>query len=159
MEGKLNQQDFLNVIKNTPLFSIDLVIVNEKREVLYGLRKNKPARGWWFVPGGRIYKNETLDNAFRRISAEELDFPLEIEAGTLLGLFEHLYENSIADAQTSTHYINAPYLVFCQKHDITPPLLQHSSYRWVAIENIQMDPDIHCYSKTFVEELKGLLYD
>ena len=56
----LNKQAFTEVIDRTPLVSIDLVVENEKGEILFGLRKNRPAKDYWFVPGGRILKNETL---------------------------------------------------------------------------------------------------
>ena len=64
----LSQEVFTTVIDSTPLISIDLVVENEHGELLFGLRNNRPARGFWFVPGGRILKNETLDAAFERLT-------------------------------------------------------------------------------------------
>ncbi len=66
--SKLSDKEFMNLIKNAPLVSIDLIVKNKKDEVLLGLRKNAPAKGTWFVPGGRIGKNETLQEAFKRIA-------------------------------------------------------------------------------------------
>jgi colanic acid biosynthesis protein WcaH len=43
--------------------SVDLVLVRDGREVLLGLRTNRPAQGSWFVPGGRILKNEKRADA------------------------------------------------------------------------------------------------
>ncbi|HGY7193620.1 TPA: NUDIX domain-containing protein, partial [Escherichia coli] len=60
----LDDNAFKNIIRNTPLISIDLIIQNEKDEYLVGKRNNRPARGFWFVPGGRILKDESLDNGF-----------------------------------------------------------------------------------------------
>ncbi|EIB9633284.1 GDP-mannose mannosyl hydrolase, partial [Escherichia coli] len=48
----LDDNAFKNIIRNTPLISIDLIIQNEKDEYLVGKRNNRPARGFWFVPGG-----------------------------------------------------------------------------------------------------------
>ena len=56
----LNDTDFLHIVDATPLVSIDLVLRNERDEVLLGQRKNRPAQGIWFVPGGRIRKNERV---------------------------------------------------------------------------------------------------
>jgi colanic acid biosynthesis protein WcaH len=36
-----------------------------------GWRGNDPARGTWFVPGGRIRKNEKIADAFERIIRTE----------------------------------------------------------------------------------------
>ncbi|MFC4195069.1 NUDIX domain-containing protein [Novosphingobium lubricantis] len=59
---------FLRVVDATPLIAIDLIVPNEDGGYLLGHRVNRPAQGFWFVPGGRIHKNERLDDAFRRIA-------------------------------------------------------------------------------------------
>ena len=50
------------------LFMFQL-IYNGNKEVLPGWRNNLPARNYWFVPGGRIYKDESIRNALLTISA------------------------------------------------------------------------------------------
>ncbi|MDP2000518.1 MAG: hypothetical protein Q8K22_13130 [Rhodoferax sp.] len=54
----LDFDTFLDVVNHTPLVAVDLVLVRGGHEVLLGLRNNRPAQGFWFVPGGRILKNE-----------------------------------------------------------------------------------------------------
>ena len=56
----LDEARFLEVIDRAPLVSIDLVVVDPDQRVLCGWRVNQPARGFWFVPGGRILKGEAL---------------------------------------------------------------------------------------------------
>jgi colanic acid biosynthesis protein WcaH len=68
----LSRDDFLAVVTLTPLVSIDLVVVDEEGYILVGKRTNEPAYGTWFVPGGRVNKDETLDAAFERIATDEL---------------------------------------------------------------------------------------
>jgi len=63
----LNEENFSSVIKSTPLISIDLIVRNLKGEVFLGNRVNDPAKDYWFVPGGRIFKDETRAQAFSRI--------------------------------------------------------------------------------------------
>ena len=65
---KLDSATFLKIVELTPLVSIDLIVFNDKDEVLLGYRKNRPARDSWFVPGGKILKDERIHQAFRRIS-------------------------------------------------------------------------------------------
>ena len=64
---------FKTVVESTPLISIDLIVRNKKGEVLLGQRINRPAKGDWFVPGGRILKDESFDNAFKRLIKSELN--------------------------------------------------------------------------------------
>ena len=63
---KTSRVDLIEVIKHTPLVSIDLIVRNGKDQILVGLRTNEPAKGFWFVPGGRILKNERITEAFKR---------------------------------------------------------------------------------------------
>ena len=75
------------------MFAIDLVVVNHSNEILVGERLNTPAKGCWLVPDGRVYKNESLEEAFKRISKAELEFQIERDQTCLLGLFDHFYDD------------------------------------------------------------------
>ena len=66
---------FVELVRDLPLISVDLVLVRDGREVLLGLRTNRPAQGSWFVPGGRILKNERRADALTRVAARELGIP------------------------------------------------------------------------------------
>lgn len=52
----LRHEDFATVVRSTPLISIDLIVENAHGEFLLGKRLNRPAQGYWFVPGGRVQK-------------------------------------------------------------------------------------------------------
>ena len=61
---------FRGIIEKTPLVSLDLVVKNGGR-VLLGRRLNKPAKGYWFTIGGRVFKSEKLDETIKRIARNE----------------------------------------------------------------------------------------
>ncbi len=48
----LRQEDFAAVVRTTPLISLDFIVENGQGEILLGQRLNRPAQGYWFVPGG-----------------------------------------------------------------------------------------------------------
>jgi len=52
----LEKSVFTTVIDSTPLVSIDLVIENTDGKILLGYRNNRPAKGYWFVPGEEFRK-------------------------------------------------------------------------------------------------------
>lgn len=127
----LEKQEFLTVVKHTPLVSIDLIVRSRKDEILMGLRVNEPAANYWFVPGGRIYKSETLEEAFQRITETELGTAYRIESAELLGAFTHLYETNFAkQAGISTHYVVLGYQLQLDIDIKQLPAQQHSNYRW-----------------------------
>ena len=122
---------FLAVVRDTPLVAIDLVIPDADGRLLMGRRIHEPARGFWFVPGGRILKDEPLDDAFSRLTAVELGIPMARADATLLGVYTHLYESNFAGVPgVSTHYVViACRIDHCVALDALPRA-QHSAYRW-----------------------------
>lgn len=152
--GMIGNDDFLAVVKNAPLVSIDLVVVNPQGEILLGLRKNRPAQHTWFAPGGRIRKNETLDHAFRRISRVELGTEFERADATLLGAFDHFYDDNYAEvAGIGTHYV-------CLAHRIDvgndfEPVGddQHERFRWWSVADACRSDRVHRNNKVTLSTL------
>ncbi|MBC3302947.1 GDP-mannose mannosyl hydrolase [Pseudomonas sp. SWRI18] len=149
----LDLPTFQTVVASTPLVAIDLVIKNRRGEVLLGLRVNRPAHGFWFVPGGRIQKNESLDTAFRRITLDELGRTFERASARLLGVFEHFYADSVfADAGTGpdTHYV---VLGYCLELDdnpaLQPPAEQHQQFRWWPQDELRFSPRVHAHTRAY----------
>ena len=83
----LPDEVFAQVIENAPLIAIDLLVEDREHRVLLGWRKNPPAQSFWFVPGGRVQKNETLDQAFARITRAELGQCFDLEQSVFTGVY------------------------------------------------------------------------
>lgn len=143
----LGKADFLTAIKLTPLVSIDLVICSNQHQVLMGERVNQPAAGYWFVPGGRICKDESLEDAFRRISRAELGFSCEIGSARLMGAFTHIYAENFAEvAGISTHYVALAYQLDLELNLSALPAQQHLAYRWLdAGSPFKVHPNSQAY--------------
>ena len=145
----LNRKVFECIVKNAPLISIDFFIKKENKYLL-GKRINKPAKDYYFTIGGRIYKNELIENAKKRILKEEIGYELEYEKLKFLGVFEHFYTDSIFGDDISTHYINLVYEL--QVNNLKEILkTQHSEYIWLTQEEIIVRDDVHKYVKKYFE--------
>ena len=156
----LNKKIFSTVIDSTPLISIDLVIRDHHGEVLLGKRNNRPAQGFWFVPGGRIYKNEPLACGFKRLMKSELGFVLPISDAYYIGLFEHFYEDSVLSKDISTHYIvNAFEVVLSESQSLsivkTLPKEQHQAYSWFSDDDLLKNDQVHLHTKWYFQSDKG----
>lgn len=90
----LTPEDFAAVVRTTPLVAIDLIVENEAGEFLLGKRNNRPAQGYWFVPGGRIQKDEPLSAAFARLTEAELGLRLPMSAARFHGVWQLLYDDN-----------------------------------------------------------------
>jgi len=147
----LSESTFQTIIGATPLVSIDLIVKNAKGEVLLGYRTNRPAQGYWFVPGGRVQKNEKLDKAFLRLTEAELGIAIERSAANFMGVFEHLYEDSAFDESVSTHYVVLGYELNLDIALDALPKEQHNQYAWMASDELLKRDDVHVHTKWYLE--------
>jgi len=145
----LSRNTFKTIVQNTPLVSIDLIIKNAQDQVLLGRRNNRPAQGYWFVPGGRIRKNETLAQAFKRLTCAELDQAFSLDESCFLGVFEHLYTDSVFDSEISTHYIALGYQLMVDTDFDALPLDQHHQYQWFTLNDLLNDAHVHENTKAY----------
>jgi colanic acid biosynthesis protein WcaH len=145
------QEKSLHIIAATPLVSIDLIIYNPDGKILLGKRSNRPAKDFWFVPGGRIKKNEHLDNALRRISRQELGIVLNRQDGLLLGAYDHIYpDNYLAIAGVNTHYVALGYEFKLTQHPKLETDDQHTEIKWFARDELLACDCAHDNSKAYV---------
>ena len=146
---------FKTMIEHMPILSLDLVVKNHGK-ILLGRRVNPPAKGYWFTLGGRVLKNEKIADAIGRIAKEELGINLKTSP-KFIGVFEHLYEDSIYEG-VSTHYLNLVYEVHLSDLD-NLPTQQHNAYRWFTVEEVIQDEEVHRYVKDIFTAQKGTVPD
>ena len=154
----LSRNQFSNIVRKTPLISIDFCILRG-RKILLGKRLNPPAKNFYFVPGGRIYKLEKKENAIHRILMNELGFTIKNNNYKYLkdlGIYEHFYEeNFLGNKDFSTHYIVIAYLILFEsliKNQQQKVLEQHSSYIWIDIDNFKKNyNEIHPYTLAYLK--------
>jgi colanic acid biosynthesis protein WcaH len=163
---RLDDLTFKTIIDCTPLISIDLVVRDSSGRVLLGQRLNRPAQGFWFVPGGRILKGESLADAFRRLTLVELGIEFDIADARYLGLYEHFYDDSIyTDAAkgvaVSTHYVvNGFEVVLPSADDLASgdlPDEQHGAYQWFGEDELMASDEVHVHSQWYFDKDKGFL--
>lgn len=141
---QLPTDEFLALVRNAPLVSIDLIVENNNGEVLVGRRKNSPAKGSWFVPGGRVRKDETLDVAFARITCEELGAEIHRAKADFLGVFEHFYPDNFAGVSgVRTHYVVLAFRLEAREVPDAFPTGQHGEFRWMSLEEATDNQQVH----------------
>lgn len=147
----LDEKSFIEVTKNTPLVSIDLLIEDERGRFLLGKRINKPAQGFWFVPGGRILKNQTLREAFTSIAQRELNLALSFDDAKLRGVYEHFYDDNYYEVPGfGTHYVVVAYEAVLPRgaFDVLPKD-QHDEWQFMSPWEIENRAGVHPSSKAF----------
>jgi len=158
----LPKDTFKTVIASTPLISIDLVVTNSLGQVLLGYRNNKPAQGYWFVPGGRILKDEKKNDAFSRLVKDELGLSLVIQNAEFQGVYEHFYDDCVFSDDrifgddVTTHYVVLAYKIIVDINLDDLPNIQHSQYKWFTPSELLESQNVHVHSKWYLQtnELK-----
>lgn len=147
----LAKEVFETVIKSTPLVSIDLVVNNAEGQVLLGLRNNRPAQGFWFVPGGRILKDESMADAFARLCRQELGINRAITEANFVGPYQHFYNDCVFNVNISTHYVVLAYEIVVDVNELVLPKEQHNEYRWFDVAELLNLPEVHEHSKWYFQ--------
>jgi len=147
----LPKDTFKKVIASTPLISIDLVVTNSLGQVLLGYRNNKPAQGYWFVPGGRILKDEKKNDAFFRLVKDELGLSLVIQDAKFQGVYEHFYDDYVFGNDISTHYVVLAYQLCVDISLDDLPNIQHSQYKWFTASELLESENVHLHSKWYLQ--------
>jgi colanic acid biosynthesis protein WcaH len=112
--GWISDDKYIEVSGIMPISAIDLCIADESGRMLSAKRLNSPAKGTYFVPGGRIRHGETQMSALRRIlGGEGLQHLIPQERlFRHKGVYDHFYSEGPLGATNKSHYVvNAYYLL------------------------------------------------
>lgn len=141
------QELYAKFLSQMPLFCVDALVVH-KGKVLLVYRTNKPAKNLWWVPGGRVLKNETLEQAVLRKMKEELGVPVTIQKR--LGTYETMFPDApFSEVTCGVHSVNVAFLMtLVNEQDAIQLDTQSSDYQWVN----NLDENSHPY-------LKALFHD
>jgi len=148
------------VVQCAPLVSIDLVVVRDGTEVLLGQRNNRPAQGYWFVPGGRIFKNEPMQHALQRIAESEIGLAPDLIKNSLkpqwLGVYEHFYGDSFAAQEAvTTHYVALAHVLNVPAgFEPTHRDAQHQAWRWWPLDQALACSEVHHFSQAYLRDLQ-----
>lgn len=168
----LPPDEFARVVRGTQLVSVDVLLFDNEGRVLLGKRTHEPAKDSWFTPGGRVYKNECLDAAVKRVISAEVAPPSATARPryTLHGVYRHLYDTNFSPTPYAfgTDYINFAYVLKAAEHynaadgtlqriegltqtlgEGDPHGEQHTAFRWFAVEDLLIDPEVHHYVKCY----------
>jgi len=147
----LNDEDFLTVVRSTPLISLDFIVENEQGEFLVGKRVNRPAKDYWFVPGGRVLKDESLERAFRRLTTAELGKEYRLADAAFHGVWQHFYEDNFSGNDFSTHYVVIGLRLRVNAQELALPKEQHDLYRWLTPAALISDEHVHDNTRAYFD--------
>ena len=115
------------IIENVPIACVDIAIV-ARGAVLLVKRKDPPASGQWWVPGGRVLKGEMMHETARRKARTEVG--IDCHVGPLIHTAETIFPDG--PGGIPVHSINSCFFLYPVQHDFEPHLDEHhEEYWWV----------------------------
>ncbi len=156
---RLPPEEFRFLVEHGILSSIDLIVFNSEGKVLVGERKNKPAQGYLFIPGGVMLHDETWDMALKRIGLAEIGIGLERKDVSFLGTYEQMYPDNFTGRDFSTHYHAKGVNYKLNALDLSNPQVfndQHKTHVWLSIPELLKNPKVHEHTKNyFIQNVKS----
>ena len=174
---RLPEELYSGIVSNIPTVCVDVVCQREvDNKVLLFYRRDKPARGLWWLPGGRMLKGETFfDTALRKIKDEMGHGKLLdglVEAVEVTGVWNTFFHDSSWDdgrdeEKKGCQTVNIS--VFCRLKATDPLLYQINSKksnewaveacRWVNVDDIlqQGNYDKYVHANAVFARSKGLI--
>jgi len=136
--GKIPLALYELITDSIPIASVEAIISKDK-SLLFLRRKNSPAKGQWWFPGGRIRKGETLEEALYREVKEETG--LKVIKSKLVNVYSRMFNER--------HDITIAYLCNC-KGDKIILNNEHSEYRYFK----SLPKTIHPYLIQVIQDLR-----
>lgn len=144
--GFLPANTYKKIFSLVPIVCVDIVVVY-KGKFLLCKRTNKPGQGKLFLPGGRIFKNESLSEAAIRKTKEELGINTRKSDFEFLTITEGMFKDSRIGG--SMHNINATFLLkLASEPKINFDKSQTSEIKWLS----KINPGWHISVKTALKK-------
>ena len=135
MERKLKEEGFIpdtlytKIVKCMPIPCVEAIIVKDGA-LLFLRRRNSPAKGQWWFPGGRIRRGESIEEALLREVKEETG--LTVTKYRLVNVYSRIFPER--------HDITVVYLCECNEGEVKLNA-EHSEFKFLK----ELPEDIHPY--------------
>jgi colanic acid biosynthesis protein WcaH len=126
------QELYEQILRNVPVACVDVAVVHGGK-VLLVQRKDAPARGQWWLPGGRVLKGEMMKATARRKAIEEIG--IDCHVGPIIHTAETIFPDG--PSGIPVHSINSCFLVYPTDPGAKTELEvrlddHHEGWRWVG---------------------------
>ena len=108
------------------------------------------ARGLTVLRRGTGLFQETISQALKRISEVEVGLDLSTEAPSLLGAYDHIYEDNFLNVTgINTHYVVLAFSITLKQEIKVKPDEQHMAFKWWETDKLLVDPTVHINTKAY----------
>lgn len=141
------EEKFREIEKLIPIATVNAIIFNRNGEVLLLKRAEKPARGEYWIPGGRIQAGQSLEEALKeRVVAETGLKWTDLKLVRLASVCSSVYE--------IRHNVEINFLLELNTGSDVKINGEHSDFKWVHPDDFEKE-NVNDYMKKAIEEPVG----
>lgn len=150
MSSVVPQALYKKILEQIAIPCVDIVLLSDAG-VLLLLRDNEPAKGMWWLPGGRILKGETIQEAASRKIQEEVGLVISPKKCTIVGVKETMFDSGPFHV-SSVHTVNV--VVVAKLTHVYKPTLDrlHTAFRFQ-----KNTARLHAYVAWAIKESKRII--
>ena len=144
---------FKEILDKMPICTVDIALFNQKKnKILLCKRSNKPLKGVFLTNGGRLLKNEQLEDCAVRQASLELGISIDKSKLIFGGVTNEITDSSIFD---NVNYHNVDIFFGYILDELTPIQLdkQHSEFKWFSIQEKEFHPFVRKIIDVLVPKL------
>jgi colanic acid biosynthesis protein WcaH len=146
MEFYIDESLYQKVHELMPIFCVDVILKIENKFLMVKRTQN-PAKGQWWFPGGRVYKNERLLSAVKRKVLEETSLKIK-HLEKIVDTYEIFFEEAPFNHNNGTHTLSNCYLGEIRDYDQITLNKYHSKYKVFSNYGQTWHPYLkHCLKK------------
>lgn len=90
-EQRLSEEEYKYIFNRVPRICVD-VLIRKDNGIILTKRDIEPNKGTWHIPGGRLMRYESIQQAIDRIASKEVGVKVTTEK--FLGYIEYIHDGS-----------------------------------------------------------------
>lgn len=140
MEHWIAEPLYREIVDRVPICTVDLALFNsDATQALVFRRRDPPFEKQWFTLGGRLRKNETLQECAIRLGREEAGLALSPEGLFFGGVFEEIHDRSRFPG-VAYHCVNICWGYLLERSPAIRLDRQHDEYAWRLVADSSFAP-------------------
>ncbi len=141
----LDKTFYQEAIEKLPIICVDILVVDPSAEkYLVLLRKMKPKKNVYWVPGGRMNKGETFFESAKRKCWEK--GRIEVKTKKVLGIYNLMFPDSEWNSSAHNPVVAILATYDSQKGSVSHDEL-HKNHKWLSLSQSNENPYIEAIRK------------
>jgi len=132
----IEEELYKKIIEKTTIATVDVVVFSKDlKKVILFKRENEPAKGIYYTPGGRIFKEEEAGECALRKLKEELGIDAKESELVFGGAIIERFRNCFFSQKMASSFMNMFFSYTLKDENELKLDSQHAEYKWFSVDD------------------------